>query len=46
VKNKHNVCIREAVEQTSHIGWIEQIKFEERFVNCGIKTMKCFLVGR
>jgi hypothetical protein len=44
-EKKHNVCIGDAVEQTSHIGWIEQIKFEERSIDCGIKMMKCFLLG-
>jgi hypothetical protein len=29
VQNKHNFCIGEVIEQTSHIGQIEQIKFEE-----------------
>ncbi len=29
VKNKHNFCIGEAIEETSHIGRTKQIKFEE-----------------
>jgi hypothetical protein len=29
VKNKHNFCIGEVIERTSHIGQTEQIKFEE-----------------
>ncbi len=29
VKNKHNFCIGETIEQTSHIGRTEQIEFEE-----------------
>jgi hypothetical protein len=29
VKKKHKFCIGEVVEQTSHIGQIEQIKFEK-----------------
>ncbi len=29
MKKKHNFCIREAIECISHIGWIEQMKFEE-----------------
>jgi hypothetical protein len=29
VKKKHNFCIREAIECISHIGRIEQMKFEE-----------------
>jgi hypothetical protein len=30
VKNKHNFCIGEALERTSHIERTEQIKFEEK----------------
>ncbi len=33
MKNKHNFCIREVIEQNSHIGQIEQIKFKE-MVHC------------
>jgi hypothetical protein len=29
VKNKHNFCIGEVVERTSHIKKIEQIKYDE-----------------
>jgi hypothetical protein len=29
VKNKHNFCIKEVIERTSHIGWIEQVNLKK-----------------
>jgi hypothetical protein len=46
VKKKHNFCIGEVVEQTSHIGQIEQIEFEKDgplFVESRQRIFKIFI---